>query len=88
MNQKGDSLEPISIVRKHRKIPHHKEACPFCECKRIIDVRDGVVLECYAEEDMPPSYFPDVITKCPECKNQIGIRVKSRDIVKKPFIAC
>ena len=71
----------IMCLAFHNRIQRHRSACPFCDSKSLVVVRNGVKVESYAEEDMPPVWMPDIFLKCPKCKNQIGIRVINRSNV-------
>lgn len=56
------------MIRK-KKFP-----CPICGFKRLIDADENNVSELIAEKDMPLNWHPDYFQKCPQCKQQIGIR--------------
>ena len=47
--------------------------CPVCE-KRLIDTNKATISEAYKEGEYPPGWEPDYVTKCGNCKNQIGIK--------------
>lgn len=48
--------------------------CPVCGFKRLIDAEESNVSELIPESRMNSGYKPDYFQKCPQCKNQIGIR--------------
>lgn len=48
--------------------------CPCCGFRRLIDAEEDNISELYAENTMPANWKPDYFQKCPQCKNQIGIR--------------
>lgn len=48
--------------------------CPVCGFKRLIDARSNSISELKAESDINEGWEPDYFQKCPQCKNQIGIR--------------
>ncbi len=54
---------------KNKKIP-----CPICGFSRLIDSDENVKSETKAVNDISDGWHPDYIQKCPQCKNQIGIR--------------
>lgn len=51
-----------------------KIACPLCGFSRLIDADENVKSELKPESEITDAWHPDYIQKCPQCKNQIGIR--------------
>lgn len=51
-----------------------KLACPVCGFGRLIDAGENNKSEMFSEDKMPDGWKPDYYQKCPQCKNQIGIR--------------
>lgn len=49
-------------------------SCPLCGFKRLIDAEAGNQSELVLEIQIKDGWHPDYFQKCPQCKNQIGIR--------------
>lgn len=49
-------------------------ACPVCGFGRLVDASVDNESELKAEIDIDEDWKPDYFLKCPQCKNQIGIR--------------
>lgn len=57
-----------------RQIIHKQLRCPVCGFKRLIDADADNVSELVPEGSMIAGFKADYLQKCPQCKNQIGIR--------------
>ena len=49
-------------------------SCPVCKFKRLIDADENNHSELRAEKDISNGWTADYYQKCPQCKNQIGIK--------------
>lgn len=56
-------------VKNRKQLP-----CPICGFKRLIDANSDNKSELMAEKDIEKGWIPDYYQKCPNCKNQIGIK--------------
>ena len=48
--------------------------CPVCGFGRLVDASADNISELRAENSIAEDWEPDYFLKCPQCKNQIGIR--------------
>ena len=48
--------------------------CPVCGFRRLIDSSASIKSELKVESDINKGWIADYYQKCPQCKNQIGIR--------------
>ncbi len=51
-----------------------KLKCPVCGFERLIDSAAGTNSELVPEKKISAGWVPDYYQKCPQCKNQIGIK--------------
>lgn len=49
-------------------------SCPVCGFRRLVDANADNVSELRVESNISEDWKPDYFLKCPQCKNQIGIR--------------
>ena len=62
------------MLKATRTKTKKKLACPVCGFGRLIDASIDNVSELKAESEIIDDWKPDYFQKCPQCKNQIGIR--------------
>lgn len=56
-------------VKAKKQLP-----CPVCGFRRLIDADSNNKSELIAERNIEGEWVPDYYQKCPNCKNQIGIK--------------
>ena len=78
--------EKMFGLPRGEKIRYYRMECAYCGCSRFPYISVCRDYEAHAQEDFPPGFLPDILIKCPACKNQIGFRItEHREAVEQPI---